>query len=941
MKSNIKKTLLATVLATAGFATSQAMPAYPKPITVTQPDGTKVTICLRGDEHLNWAETTDGYTLLRDDAGFWAFANADKSGAISPSALRYTGSTLQAQASGIKPGLRYTPAQRATKMKKAAPQTKFLVDGSFPATGKRKLLVLLVNYSDTKTTYTQQNFYDMMNKEGYGGIGSFRDYYKEQSYGQLDIDVTVTDWITLPKSKAAYGPEGAAEMIYDALSIATKTIDIKQFDNDGDGILDGLAVIHQGTGQEISGNSSDIWSHSAVVYGQTFDGVTVRRYTIEPEQLALEKPCMATIGVICHEFGHALGAPDFYDSDYSGSGGEFKGTGAWDILGGGAWLGYYGDRPAGINGWQKYIFGWTEPKTLENDTVVADMPAADKEPVAYRMETGTPGEYFFMENRQNTGTFDSSLPGHGLVVYHVNENIIHSSLFTNDINAGYPQGIYTVCSDAGVEPDEQPASFGDVNSGAAPFPGEYGHTEFSDRTLPSTRSLDGRYAYRSLTNITDANGKVGFTFTHEQEPAKPQNLVANTYSGDVTLSWSMPEDAGEVETYTIYRNNEKVGTSTSTSFVDQAPEGGKLLNYQVDATYKNQLISHPSSVSIMVPGNKVTDVTASVVGNDVKLNWTTYDKLQWASTNMSNLTYMDINGDALTYANRFSAENLATYVGGKITRIGFIPMQGPSEITVNLKVYEADADGSNAQVVSERSVKEFAKSQPRDLKLTKAVEIKEGKEYWVAIETIGKNGVVTVACDQSALVEGFGNCIVSDGKLSSRADAYGNFYIIATVTPPADEVGNDLNMEPSPSEVADPVFDFYYPKGFAVLHNGELAFRTSARTTTFTNVPEGSHTYSVASLFKGENISKGVSCTVNVSAASIGAASASTASVEGAQGMVRISGFNGTATVCDPYGRTVAQTPCSGSVAVPAQPGIYVVTLADGNNRTSKKVVVY
>lgn len=45
--------------------------------------------------------------------------------------------------------------------------------------------------------------------------------------------------------------------------------------------------------------------------------------------------------------------------------------------------------------------------TLNNDTVVADMPAADVQPAAYRMETGTPGEYYFMENRQNTGTFDA------------------------------------------------------------------------------------------------------------------------------------------------------------------------------------------------------------------------------------------------------------------------------------------------------------------------------------------------------------------------------------------------------------------------------------------------------------------------------------------------------------------------------------------------------
>lgn len=113
-------------------------------------------------------------------------------------------------------------------------------------------------------------------------------------------------------------------MIYDALKLVTDTLDLRDFDNDGDGILDGLAVIHQGTGQEASANANDIWSHSAIIYGQTFNGVSVRRYTIEPECLAKN---ISTIGVICHEFGHALGAPDFYDTDYASSGGEFCGTG--------------------------------------------------------------------------------------------------------------------------------------------------------------------------------------------------------------------------------------------------------------------------------------------------------------------------------------------------------------------------------------------------------------------------------------------------------------------------------------------------------------------------------------------------------------------------------------------------------------------------------------
>ena len=938
MKNSIKKAFVAALLASASFATAEAVPAYPKPISVKQPDGTTVTVRLRGDEHLNWMETTDGYTLLRDASGYITFAKADSKGFITPSTLRYTGTTLQAKAEGIKPGLRYAPEQRKAFAQAATPQTSLMVDGSFPTTGKHKLLVLLVNYSDTKTTYTQKNFDDMMNKEGYAGIGSFRDYYKEQSYGLLDIDVTVTDWITLPMSKATYGAEGAPYMIYDALSEVSKTIDLKQFDNDGDGILDGLAVIHQGTGQEMTGNTEDIWSHSSVIYGQTFNGISVRRYTIEPEVQAIENR-MSTIGVICHEFGHALGAPDFYDTDYAESGGEYCGTGSWDLLGGGAWLGDYGDRPAGINGWQKYVFGWVTPTVLNNSTVVTDMPAADKAPVAYRMETGSPGEYFYMENRQQTGTFDASLPGHGLVIYHVNENLIRPSLYDNDFNASYPQGIYTVCSDAGVDPEATPASYGKVNSAAAPFPGEYGHTDFSDRTLPSTHSLDGRFAYRALSNITDVDGKVGFTFTHEAEPPKPTNLKATTASGNVVLTWNIPDDTEQVDHYTVYCNNEKVGTTKQTSFTHEKPTGGTLLSYMVDATYENELISHPTQVNIMVPGNKVTGVTPTVAGTDVQLNWTTDNRLTWANTDMSKLNYEDIDRSELTYANYFSAANLATYVGGKITRMGFVPMQGPSEISVKLKIYECDEEGHNLVLVSERDVKEFAKAQPRDLKLTQPVTIEAGKNYLVAVENVGKNGVVTVACDKNTVVDGYGNCVIFDGKAAKMTDAYGNFYVTATVTMPSDDAGADIDA--APSEEADPAFDFYYPKGFAVFWDNELVARTTSRKTLMTNVTEGTHSYTVASLFRGDNMSAGVSGTVTVSAAAITSANATSASVVGRCGAVSVSDFNGVVAITDLCGRTVAHAECRGALSLDVQPGVYVVTLYNDSEHISTKVTVF
>lgn len=934
MNIHIRQILAAALLAAATWTQAPAMPAYPKPITVVQPDGRTITILQRGDERIHWAETTDGYTLLRDKQGYWAFARTDAKGNLSASDLRYEGSSLQAKAAGIKPGLRYSSLQCQSMIKAATPQTDLMVDGTFPSTGKRKLLVLLVNYSDTKTTYTPADFRRMMNEEGYGGIGSFRDFYKEQSYGKLDIDVTVTDWITLPLTKATYGADGAAYMIYDALSLVCDTLDLKQYDNDGDGILDGLAVIHQGTGQEMSANTDDIWSHSAIVYGQTFNGVTLRRYTIEPEKLALNNR-MSTIGVICHEFGHALGAPDFYDTDYAKSGGEFCGTGKWDLLASGAWLGDYGDRPAGINGWQKWVYGWSEPVILDNDTVITDMPAADQQPVAYRFETGTPGEYYFMENRQQTGTFDASIPGHGLIVYHVNENIISSNLIDNTINSTYPQGIYTVCSDAGVDPDNSPSSFGDVNSAAAPFPGTYSHTEFSDNSLPSTLSLDGRFAYRALKDISESNGKISFHFEHGDEPAKPESLTAATKDGNVVLTWKAPSTQESVDHYTIYRGSEKIATTTSTTYTDEAPDGGTVLTYQVDATYASQLISHPVSAKIMVPANKVKTLTASISGSDINLAWTTENTLKWCNLNDGQLQTTDYDASTLEYANRFTAADLATYVGGKITHMGFFPMLGPSEMTVKFRIYEGDKNGGTPTLVSERNVKEFAKEQPRELKLTQPVTIKAGKDYWLAVYCESNKGYVTVACDQNTVIDGRGNCGIIDGEFVTDPSAYGNFYITATVTPV--NTGSRITSDDS-QETYDPACDFYYPKGFAVYFDGKLVGRTTARTYTHSTHEMGTHTLTVASLFPGGNVSKGVSQNVTVSTTGITDTDAATATVSGGKGEIAVYGYEGAVSVADLSGRTVSHTVSAAGHTVSVQPGIYIVTLAKGHR--SYKVAV-
>jgi len=54
------------------------VPASSKPIEYKQPDGTIVTITLKGDENLHWAVTSDGYTILSNIEKGYDYAKMDK-----------------------------------------------------------------------------------------------------------------------------------------------------------------------------------------------------------------------------------------------------------------------------------------------------------------------------------------------------------------------------------------------------------------------------------------------------------------------------------------------------------------------------------------------------------------------------------------------------------------------------------------------------------------------------------------------------------------------------------------------------------------------------------------------------------------------------------------------------------------------------------------------
>lgn len=588
---NQLKATLITLLLVVFFISLKAVPALRHPIEVSQPDGSILTIIPYGDEHFHWVTSTDGYTLIKNAKGVYEYAIQAKDLSLVTSGIKATDIderlTVEKNfVQSIEKDLRFSSQQVSSNlMLKSTQKSTAASNSDFPTTGERNLIMILATFSDTTPTYTQQNFDDFMNKDGgVSGTGSFHDYYMEVSYGQLDITTTVTVWVTVPNNHDYYGPEDKwTEFAYDAIVAANNAgVDFSQFDNDGDGIVDGIAIIHQGQGQEYTSDETDIWSHSySIGYGgysiaqRTFDGVLVNPYTIQPEEGDLGE--ITTIGVMCHEFGHNLGAPDYYDTDYEESGGEYDGAGQWDIMSSGAWNGSpYGSVPAHHNMYQKIQYGWLTPVEINVSDTFTLLPA-EGNTEAYLINTTTENEFFILENRQQTG-FDADLPGHGLIIYHIDEDYINSHFNTNDINVSSHQGLYVK------------AANGMINSSGAPFPGVADVSSFTDNTNPGSLSWSNENTGKPITNITETDTVISFYIdAYVMDP--PTWLTCESGSDQIQLNWSLNDKADSV--LLVYGPGE-IFSNPDTILYEPGTElsnGDIVLYVGTDTTFTHSLLS--------------------------------------------------------------------------------------------------------------------------------------------------------------------------------------------------------------------------------------------------------------------------------------------------------------------------------------------------------------
>ena len=412
-----------------------AVPARRDWQTRIQPDGSSIEVQLIGDEFYHYMINRDGQRVEENDEGFLEVVGD------APTVQQVRTRRAKAQARkqrkeiGVKPNL--------------AP----------------KGVVILVNFKDKamKAEHTKEVFDELCNSTNCtvnNGYPSAAQYFSDQSNGSYRPQFDVFGPVTLSRDYAFYGENDkdgndkyATDAVIEACILADKqfpALNFADYDSDGDEIVDFVYVMYAGKGEAEGAGKNTIWPHNWEIFYQVFpfnedgdydpehgtrlsccyteedivlDGVWLNNYAMSAE---LSGSAMSGIGTLCHEFGHVIGLPDFYDTNYEYNYENRLTPNEWNIMDGGSYNGG-GHCPPNYDAWEKYFMGWLKPENP--GTVAQKMVLKANGTEGYKafqinksgkqQPSTQQGLNYYIENRQQQG-WDKFIPASGMLIWKVN-----------------------------------------------------------------------------------------------------------------------------------------------------------------------------------------------------------------------------------------------------------------------------------------------------------------------------------------------------------------------------------------------------------------------------------------------------------------------------------------------------------------------------------------
>ena len=475
----------------AVYATVMAKPAKPGPIVRTAEDGTEKIVYLHGNEWFHY--TTDEQGRWLDETTLKPLTEAQKKARLDEGVAAQT--------------MRRAPQQKMTM-------------GSKPFLAPRGLIIL-VSFSDLAFSTPQSIMDSLHNGRNFTrdytyednhikSAGSIRQYFYDQSYGAYDPQFDVIGPVTLSKEMAYYGRNDdngndmiPSEMIKEACEIADTQFDVDytKYDYNNDGSVDYVYVIYAGYGEADGGEANTIWPHQSETYLCSIDGMSIARYACGNE-ISYTSKNYDGIGTFCHEFGHIIGLPDFYETNRTSKG--LHTLMNWDIMDRGCYNND-GNTPPAYSAYERFFMGWLTPRILKNPESVW-LGRLNLDQSALLMCEGDshnldgfnpePKVFYLLENREKTG-WDKYLPGKGLLITKISYNL--QNWASNNVNnRSNAMGVDIIeakenNNGIGLNTDSYPA-------GAKEYSGFTGH-EITQILLNSYGAITFRYRGAEKTPI--------------------------------------------------------------------------------------------------------------------------------------------------------------------------------------------------------------------------------------------------------------------------------------------------------------------------------------------------------------------------------------------------------------------------------------------------------
>ncbi|MCX7735949.1 MAG: M6 family metalloprotease domain-containing protein [Candidatus Kapabacteria bacterium] len=494
------------------LSTTRLFSAYLEfvPQTVVQPDGSVLELFATGDEYYNWLHDKDGFTIMRNPEDGYLYYAEKVGDILVPGKLR-PGKDNPAEA-GLKPWLKFSYEYIKPRVDEFLEYRYKPIDDSkrdrvqTPKTGTINNIVIFIRFSDESEFTDQRSTYESMFNAESGN--SMKNYFREASYNSLSIQTyfypetngsTVISYqATQPRNyyrpyDANTNPIGYQNstqrrdrehtLLANAVNAIKSQIPTSlNIDGDNDGYVDNVCFIVSGTPDAWA---SLLWPHMWSLYSLT---VTINEKRVYTYNFQIRS--MTNNSVLCHEMFHSLGAPDLYH--YTSNG--ISPVGPWDLMENNL------SPPQHMCAYMKFRYaGWIASiPEITTSGYYTLSPLTSSTNNAYKIKSPvSTTEYFVVEYRRKTGTFENSLPGSGLIVYRINNS------YSGQGNAnGPPDEVYV------YRPNGTTTNNGTVNS--ANFSSDVSRTQINNFTNPSAFLSNGSAGYLNISEIGSSGNTITF-----------------------------------------------------------------------------------------------------------------------------------------------------------------------------------------------------------------------------------------------------------------------------------------------------------------------------------------------------------------------------------------------------------------------------------------------